>query len=173
MHRAIFGDGAGGILLEPSARGQILSIGLWSDGRYHDKIHVPYPWSKIPASIPQDYNNSFFMSSSQEDFFVTMDFYLAPFCHRLWKEAEVEMDEIDCFLMHQPSMPLYEHSVAALGLPKEKTINYFPRYGNLVAAEVPVYLDEAIQTGRIKPGDLVFALTYGAGFTMGGMVIQC
>ncbi len=173
MHRAIFGDGAGGILLEPSAKGQILSIGLWSDGQYHDKIHVPYPWSKIPDSIPKGYDDSFFMSSKQEDFFITMDFYLVPFCKRLWKEAGISIGNIDCFLMHQPSMPLFEHSVAALNIPREKTINYFQKYGNLVAAEIPVYLDEAIRSGRIQPGNLVFALTYGAGFTMGGMVIQC
>lgn len=172
MHRAIFGDGAGGILLEPSTQGEILSIGLWSDGRYHDKIHVPYPWSKVPESIPKEYENSFFMSSNQEDFFLTMDFYIVPLCKRLWKEAGVDKDDIDCFLMHQPSMPLFEHSLVALGIPREKTINYFSKYGNLVAAEVPVYLDEAVRTGRIKPGNLIFVFTYGAGFTMGGMVLR-
>lgn len=173
MHRAIFGDGASGILLEPSTEGEILSIGLWADGRYHDKIHVPYPWSKIPDSIPKGYENSFFMSSNQEDFFTTMDFNLVPFCEKLWDAAGVNKDDIDCFLLHQPSMPLFEHSVTALNIPREKTINYFPKYGNLVAAEIPVYLDEAIRSGRIQPRDLIFALTYGAGFTMGGMVIQC
>lgn len=172
MHRAIFGDGAGGILLEPSAAGEILSIGLCTDGRYYDKIHVPYPWSQIPDSIPKGYKNSFFMSSNQEDFFTAIDFYFSPFCNRLWKEAGIKKDDIDCFLMHQPSMPLFEYSVSALKIPKEKTINYFSKYGNLVAAEIPVYLDEATRNGHIKSGDLIFAFTYGAGFTMGGMVLK-
>lgn len=172
-HRAIFGDGAGGILLEADASaGQILSLGLWSDGRHNDKIFIPYSWSKMPESIPKEYNNSFFMSPTQEDFFATMDFNLAPFCEQLWKDAGVKKDDIDCFILHQPSMPLFEHSVKSLDVPREKTLDYYAKYGNLVGAEIPVYLSEALSMGRIKTGDIVFALTYGAGFTMGGMVIR-
>jgi 3-oxoacyl-[acyl-carrier-protein] synthase-3 len=173
MHRAIFGDGAGGVLLEASTEeSKILSIGLWSDGRYYDKIHIPYPWSKLPDSIPAEYSKSFFMSPTQEDFFATMDFYLRPFTQRLWREAGVEKNDIDVFLMHQPSMPLFEYSLKALDIPRPKTLNYFAKYGNLVAAELPVYISEALKTGEIKKGQIVFALTYGAGFTMGGMVIK-
>lgn len=172
MHRAIFGDGAGGVLLEHSEKGDILSVGLCTDGRYHDKIYVPYPWSKVPSSIPKEYENSFFMSPSQEDFFSSMEFYFPPFFNRLLEEAGVTKDQIDCFLLHQPSMPLFEYSLKTLRIPREKVINYFAKYGNLVSAEMPVYLDEAAREGRIKRGDTVFALAYGAGFTMGGMVLR-
>jgi len=173
MHRAIFGDGAGGILLEadPNAS-QILSLGLWSDGSYNDKIYAPYSWSNIPDSIPKEYKNSFFMSPAQEDFFATMDFNLLPFCEQLWNDAGVSKSDIDCFILHQPSMPLFEHSIKSLDVPRSKTLDYYSKYGNLVSAEIPVYIDEAIRSGRIKQGDTIFALTYGAGFTMGGAVIR-
>lgn len=172
MHRAIFGDGAGGTLLEGSDHGNILSIGLWTSGLYYDKIYTPHPWSKLPESIPPAYANSFYMSSNQEDFFTTMDFHLLPFCERLWESAGISKNQIDHFLLHQPSIPLFEYSLRVLNVPREKTFNFFAEYGNLVSAEMPVYLDEGIRNGRIKRGDIVFLLAYGAGFTMGGMVLK-
>lgn len=172
MHRAIFGDGTGGILLESADRGNILSIGLWTAGTHYDKIYVPYAWSQRPDTVPQEYANSFYMSSNQEDFFTTMDFYLLPFCERLWETAGVSKGDIDHFLLHQPSIPLFEYSLKALDVPREKVLDLFARYGNLVAAEMPIYLNEALRSGRIRQGELVFLLAYGAGFTMGGMVMR-
>lgn len=160
------------MLLEYADQGDILSAGLWTDGRYYDKIFVPFSWSQMPDSIPKEFSDSFFMSSNQEDFFMTMEFHLRPFCERLWEAAGVSKDEIDHFLLHQPSMPLFEYSLRTLKAPREKVVNLFPQYGNLVAAEMPVYIAEGIRSGRIRRGDLVFALAYGAGFTMGGMVMR-
>jgi len=172
MHRAIFGDGAGGILLESHHLDRFLAIGLWTQGQYYSKIFVPYPWSKIPEDIPPEYDASFYMSDDQKIFFNEMNFSLVPFTKRLLSKAEVSIKDIDIFLLHYPSKPLFEYSLKLLGIPKIKTFTNFDRYGNLVAAEMPILLDEAICAGRIKKGGLIYILVYGAGFTGGGLIMR-
>jgi len=172
MHRAIFGDGAGGVLLESHHRSRFLGNILWTDGRHYSKIYIPHPWSIIPEDIPEEYKGSFYMSPDQKKFFTIMDCYLVPMTKSLLKEAKVELQDIDLFFLHYPSRPLFEHSLKLLGIPREKTFSRFESYGNLAAAEVPVFLDEAIATGRLKKGNLLLVVTYGAGFTGGGLVLR-
>lgn len=172
MHRAIFGDGAGGILLERQHRSQLLATALWANGEYYSKIFAPLPWSTAPKDIPAEYKDSFYMSDDQKVFFEAMGNHLVPFSQRLLAKAKVNLDDIDCFLLHYPSKPLFENSLKLLNIPREKTFNTFAHYGNLVAAEMPIFLDEAIRANKIKKGDLVLILTYGAGFTMGGMILH-
>lgn len=172
MHRAIFGDGAGGILLEPHHRSRFLATRLWTDGRHYSKIYIPHPWSIIPEDIPEEYKGSFYMSPDQKKFFAIMDSYLVPFTQHILNEAGVKLENIDLFFLHYPSKPLFEHSLKLLKLPREKTFSRFEWYGNLAAAEVPVFLDEAINIGRLKKGNLLLIVTYGAGFTGGGLVLR-
>lgn len=173
MHRAIFGDGAGGILLEKQHRNRFLAIAEIADGRYYSKIFLPYPWSVRPEEISEEYQGSFYMSPNQDVFFSAMDNYLPRFAERLLGEAKVGFKDIDYFLLHYPSKPLFERSVALLRVPRSKILpNHFERYGNVVAAEIPIVLDEAVRSGRVQKGDLLFVLTYGAGFSMGGMIMR-
>lgn len=170
--RAIFGDGAGGILLESHHLARFLAIGEIADGRYYSKIFVPYPWSIKPSEIPEKYKGSFFMSPNQKAFFDALDYYLRRFTDRLLSEAKVNLADIDLFLLHYPSKPLFERSLKILGVSRSKTFSRFDSYGNLVAAEMPVFLNEAVDTARIKKGDLIFMLPYGAGVTMGGLIMR-
>ncbi|HUW22761.1 MAG TPA: 3-oxoacyl-[acyl-carrier-protein] synthase III C-terminal domain-containing protein [bacterium] len=172
MHRAIFGDGAGGILLESHHRSRFLGNILWTDGRHYSKIYIPHPWSIIPEDIPEEYKASFYMSPDQKKFFAIMDSYLVPVTKRLLKEAKVELQDIDLFFLHYPSKPLFDYSLKLLKIPREKTFSRFESYGNLAAAEVPVFLDEAVNVGRLKKGNLLLVVTYGAGFTGGGLVLR-
>lgn len=172
QNRAIFGDGAGGILLEPQHLDKFLSIDLWSNGKYYSKIFIPHPWTKLPDDIPPEYKGSFYMDPNQNTFFKAMEEFLVPFCKHILNQARVSLEDIDVFLMHYASKPLFEHSLRLLKIPREKTFHRFDKYGNIAAAEMPVFLDEAIREGVIRKGNLVFIVTYGAGFTMAGTVIR-
>lgn len=173
MHRAIFGDGAGGLLLEAAHEGDLLATALWTDGRFYSRIFAPYPWSVHPPDIPREYQGYFYMDPDQNVFFRELTRVLPPFFKRLLLEARVTIDHIDHFFLHQPSRPLFEHSLQLLKVvPREKVFDFFPKYGNIVSAELPVMLAEGISSGRIKRGHLICMVTYGAGFTMAGLVMQ-
>jgi len=172
-HRAIFGDAAAGLLLKAASEGELLSTALWTDGRFYSKIFAPYPWSVHPADVPREYQGRFYMDPDQNVFFRELSRVLPPFFKRLLLDAEVTVDNINHFFLHQPSRPLFEHSLQLLkAIPREKVVNCFPKYGNIVAAELPVILAEGVSSGRIKRGDRICMVTYGAGFTMAGLVMQ-
>lgn len=173
MHRAIFGDAAAGALVEYEiSQGNILTIDLMTIGKFYTSIFAPNPWTNVPEHIPTQYKNSFFMAPDNRHFFEALETYVVPFYNKQYLVANVGSDDIKLFVVHQASMPLYEHTLSVLKIPREKTLNYFSKFGNTISAELPLYLSLAVQEGRVKKGDLIFMLTYGAGFTVGAMILR-
>ncbi len=171
MHRAIFGDGAGGVLLEASDTAKFRAGGLWTLGQYYDVINFPHASSIHPPRIPLDFKGSFFMGR-RETMFDALRNNLGPAVEGTLMEAGVDREEIDAGFIHQPAKPLYEEAVKAAGIPRHKLIEDYDRYGNTVSAELPISLDENIRSGRIKRGDKILMVTFGAGFSAGVLVFE-
>ena len=82
------------------------------------------------------------------------------------------MEDVNCFVLHQANLRII-HSVAKrLKVPEEKFIVNMERYGNTSAASVPIALDEAVCSGRIKAGDLIVLSGFGGGLTWGSILVQ-
>ena len=178
-HRAIFGDGAGGILLEKSSINEescIYGSEFLGLGEYSDVIYLPAPWSIFPLTTPESLQGYFYMSEGypgeKKLLFKLMKEHLPLLLERLWKKTGFAPKDVDFAIIHQPSKPLYETAVERLGISPEKVAYNFDRYGNTVAAELPITLDENIVAGKIKKGDLVLLVTYGAGITAGAMLLR-
>ncbi len=175
MHRAIFGDGAGGVLVQRGTGIQgasILAIDLLTIGQFYKDIYAPMAWSNVPEQIPDKFKDSFFMNYDNQVFFDALDKYVKPFFNNVMSKAQVTINDISRFIVHQASMPIFNHTVKSFGIPPDKVANYYEKYGNTIAAELPMYVDMELRAGRIKKGDLVVCFTYGAGFTAGVMVLK-
>ena len=83
------------------------------------------------------------------------------------KKAEVDVEDIKLFVLHQANMRIIDHAMKSLGIPEEKVFNNLHRYGNTSAASIPLALDEAYQRGEIKRGDQILMCGFGAGLTWG------
>src|SRR5204863_6253570 len=81
-------------------------------------------------------------------------------------------DEIDLFIPHQANVRIIESVAKGLGMPMEKMFVNVDRYGNTSAASVPIALAEAVDSGRIKIGDKVVLVAFGAGLTSGGIALE-
>jgi 3-oxoacyl-[acyl-carrier-protein] synthase-3 len=171
MHRAIFGDGAGGVLIEADEHPSFFAGDLWTDGQYYTMINQPHPGSVHPQEIPVSYKGKFYMGPRRV-FFDTLRHELAPCVESVLKEARLSKEDIDVAIVHQPSRKLFEAAVRSLKIPFEKCIQDFHRYGNTISAELPIALDENIRNGRIKRGDKLLLVTFGAGFNAGAIVLQ-
>jgi 3-oxoacyl-[acyl-carrier-protein] synthase-3 len=171
MHRAIFGDGAGGVLIEADEQQSFLAGGLWTDGQYYTMINQPHAGSVHPTDIPIGYKGKFYMGPRRV-FFDTLRHELAPCVESVLKEARLSKDDIDVAIIHQPSRKLFEAAVKSLNIPFAKAIQDFHRYGNTISAELPIALDENVHNGRIKRGDKLLLVTFGAGFNAGAMVLE-
>jgi 3-oxoacyl-[acyl-carrier-protein] synthase-3 len=171
MHRAIFGDGAGGVLVEVCGEGKILSGGLWTQGQYYDVINMPHATSIHPPRIPVEYRGSFFMGR-REIMFEALRNHLGLCIDGALREAGWTPEDIDVAFIHQPSKPLFEEAARASRVPREKIIHDYQRYGNTISAELPISLDENVRQGRIKRGDKILMVTFGAGFNAGVLVFE-
>ena len=87
-------------------------------------------------------------------------------------QVGLTVDDIDLFIPHQANLRIIEAIGDRLGIPPEKVYINVDKYGNTSAATTIVALDEAIQEGRAKPGDLILMVTFGAGLTWGSTVIK-
>lgn len=91
---------------------------------------------------------------------------------RVLRKANVSIDEIDLLIPHQANLRIIEAVGQRLGVPREKVYVNVDKYGNTSAATVIIALDEAIQQGRAKPGDLILLVTFGAGLTWGSTLLR-
>ena len=83
------------------------------------------------------------------------------------EKTGLRLEDVSLFLMHQANARILDHAVEKLGVPREKVMMQVDRYGNTSAGSIPLVLDEAHRTGRIKAGDNVLMCGFGAGLTWG------
>ncbi|MBI5833462.1 MAG: ketoacyl-ACP synthase III [Armatimonadetes bacterium] len=93
-------------------------------------------------------------------------------CEAALNEAGMTIDQIDWFIPHQANIRIIEAAVQRLGIPEEKVLLNLDRYGNTSAASIPIVLAEAVADGRLKRGDNVLLVGFGAGLTWGSAVIR-
>ncbi|RMF70950.1 MAG: 3-oxoacyl-ACP synthase, partial [Acidobacteria bacterium] len=82
------------------------------------------------------------------------------------------IEDVDLLVCHQANLRINEFVQQSLGIPPEKVHNNIQRYGNTTAASIPLCFDEARREGKVKPGDLVLFVAFGAGFTWGANLLR-
>src|SRR2546425_2874763 len=87
-------------------------------------------------------------------------------------DASLTADDIACVIPHQANLRIIEAIADRLGIPLEKFYANLDRYGNTSAAAVAIALDEANRSGRIKPGDYILMVVFGAGLTWASTVLE-
>jgi 3-oxoacyl-[acyl-carrier-protein] synthase-3 len=98
--------------------------------------------------------------------------YTKIIADKLLSMANITLDEVDYFITSDQSTRIWEAQVKALGIPFEKSLSLFERYGNTVAAMSPLILNELISSNRIKRGDIVMMMAHGAGASSGGLLFK-
>ena len=90
----------------------------------------------------------------------------------LRERAGLTADHIDLLIPHQANIRIIEATAKHAGMPMDKVYVNVDRFGNTSAASIAIALDEAVKTGRLKPGMTVMLCAFGAGFTWGSMVVR-
>jgi 3-oxoacyl-[acyl-carrier-protein] synthase III len=92
--------------------------------------------------------------------------------NHLLERNKLKAKDIDFVIAHQANLRINEMVMKQLDLPLDKTHNTLDRYGNTTMATIPITFDEALQKGKIKRGDKIVFVAFGAGFTWGANLIQ-
>ena len=82
------------------------------------------------------------------------------------------IDDVSLVLMHQANLRINEHCQKVLGIPDEKVMHNIQKYGNTTAATIPLLWDEAARKGRLRKGDLVLLVAFGAGMSWGATLLR-
>src|SRR2546428_13646248 len=95
---------------------------------------------------------------------------MADACDQALRRAGLTAAEIDLLIPHQANIRIIEATAKHARVPMDKVYVNVDRYGNTSAASVAIALDEAVRTGRLKPGMKVMFVAFGAGLTWASMV---
>ena len=169
----LFGDGAGAVLLSASdAPGGLMGVDLFSDGTGCEGIIVRAGGSAHPASAETVAANMHTIRMAGSDVYKYATRQLAESAIAALEAAHLTVAEIDQFVFHQANLRIIKSVEKALGIPEEKVFVNIEKYGNTSAASVPMALVEAVAAGRIKEGDRILMVAFGAGYTAGAAVVE-
>jgi 3-oxoacyl-[acyl-carrier-protein] synthase-3 len=168
----LFGDGAGAVVLGLADDPGIMATYLGCDGNGASLLELPGGCSRFPASFDTVTNRLHYIKMNGNEVF--------KFAVRVMEEASLEaarkvgvsMEDIDLFIPHQANIRIINSAAKRLQIDEEKIFVNVHRYGNTSSASIPLALDEAHREGRIKEGDLVLLVGFGAGLTWGSAIIR-
>ncbi len=168
----LFGDGAGAAVISVSETPGILSSCLGANGDGWDLLYMPGGGSRIPTSEESLKNGSHFLKMEGKEVFKEAVKALQNSSLEAIEQAGITPDDIDLLIPHQANYRIIDAVRRRLELPEEKVFSNLDRYGNTSSASVPIALDEAVKSGRLKKGDIVVFSAFGAGFTWGASVVR-
>jgi 3-oxoacyl-[acyl-carrier-protein] synthase-3 len=169
----LFGDGAGAVLLTRGRPDQgLLSFSLGSDGGGGDLLSRPACGSRLPPTPELLHKGLHYMHMDGRAVFRWAVAILCDTIQDVLKASGHRPDEVDLYVPHQANIRIINAAIDVLHIPRSKVFNNLDRYGNTSAGSVPLALDEALQEGRIKPGQLVVLSGFGAGLTWGTTVMR-
>ncbi len=170
----IFGDGAACAILgatEDEQRG-ILSIRLGSDGSYHHLMHIPALGSAEPCSEEAIRKKDIYVKMRGNETFKLAVRYLVNVSKETLADVGMGFEDVDWFIPHQANVRIMEGFARRIGVPVEKVIMTIDRHGNTAGASIPLALDDAVESGRVKRGDIVVLNSFGASLTWSASVIR-
>lgn len=169
----LFGDGAGAAVLGPIEGGRgILASKIKSDGRYEEQLFSPGGGTRRkPSAETLAAGDHFFKMKGNELFKVAVR-SMAEISREVLEKAGKTSDEISLFIPHQANQRITEAVADRLNVSMDKVYSNIAVHGNTSSASIPIALDECVEAGRIKEGDLVLMASFGGGVTWGAVLMQ-
>ncbi|NOX20764.1 MAG: ketoacyl-ACP synthase III [Nitrospirae bacterium] len=169
----LLGDGAGAVVLEKTkGKRGILSVNIYADGSMWDLLHVPAGGSRMPATKETVQKRLHFIKMRGNETFKVAVRTLERLVVDTLKENGVKPDELSLLIPHQANHRIIAATAKRLGLGLDRVMLTLDRHGNTSAASIPLALDEAVRTGRIKEGDYILLEAFGGGLTWGSALIK-
>jgi 3-oxoacyl-[acyl-carrier-protein] synthase-3 len=170
----LFGDGSGAVVLERSEdeRKGIIYSTMSSDGDCWEALNCQAYGSRHPADKKLDDPKKIYMEIKGREVYQQAVRRIIEAVTDCLEHCGLSIDDISMVISHQMNARIIESAAKRLKLPAEKVFLNIAEYGNTSAASVPIAFDECVRAGRIKRGDIVIFVAFGAGLTWGANVIE-
>ena len=168
----LFGDGAGAVILQASEEPTgVMAFELGSDGSGAEHLMMPLGIAHPATHEAVDKKYQYIRMNGREVFkFATRT--LARSAAETIGRSGLSIHDIDLMIPHQANARIIELAARQMGMPMEKVFVNIDKYGNTSAASIPIALTEAIEQGRVKEGDKLVLVGFGAGLTWASAVVQ-
>jgi 3-oxoacyl-[acyl-carrier-protein] synthase-3 len=170
----LFGDGAGAAVVSPAKDPElsIIDFAHEIDGSGGPALKMPAGGSLNPASAETVEKRMHYVKQDGQTVFKFAVRKTEEISRLVLERNNLKADDVDLFVSHQANRRIIESAANRLGLDPRKVIINIEMYGNTTAGTIPIALDEARDTGRLKKGDLVLLASVGAGFTVGSVLLR-
>ena len=162
----IFGDGGGGVLLEPSDDDSgVLDSLLYADGSGYQYLTVPAGGSLNPASkATVDKGMHYVFQDAVKN--------MAEVSKEILDKNDLTGKDVKLFIPHQANKRIIDAAADRCGLQSEQVLVNINKYGNTTAGTIPIALDDAVEEKMLNKGDILLFAAFGGGFTWGSMLIK-
>lgn len=169
----LFGDGAGAAVVSGSDKpGGIVATFTKADGSLAHLLQVPAGGGRMPINTDNIGNGDRYIQMRGPEVFKSAVKAMGEAATAILEKSGTNSDNIDLMIPHQANIRIIQATAKRINLPMERVFVNIHKYGNTSAASVPIALDEAVRTGRVKEGDKIMLVAFGAGFTWGSVLVE-
>jgi 3-oxoacyl-[acyl-carrier-protein] synthase-3 len=165
----LFGDGAGAVVLEASDEPGILATCLHADGSYKDLLYNPVG---VSVGFKDEKNHGVRIAMRGREVFKVAVKTLDALVDETLKAANMHADEIDWLIPHQANLRIIEATAKRLDMSMEQVIVTVDKHANTSSGSVPLALDVAVRSGKIKRGQNLLLEAFGGGFTWASAMVR-
>jgi 3-oxoacyl-[acyl-carrier-protein] synthase-3 len=168
----LVGDGAGALVLQPTAEDWVLAWNLGADGSRQDSLRLLAGGSRMPTSATTFADGLHFSEIKGNEIYLNAVRFTVRSVRATLEQAGLTVDDVDHFVPHQANIRIINSILDHTGLKPEKLVTNLWKYGNTASASIPIAMHEALDDGRFKNGDLVLLAGFGAGMTWGSVLLR-
>jgi len=169
----IFGDGAGGVILEASKSNDgIISSILKTDGAGASSLNVYAGGSRKPASKETIAKREHFIRQDGKKVFKFAVKRMADVSKEVLTKNGLNGSDLKLFIPHQANKRIIDATGERCGIPKDRVLINIDKYANTTAGTIPIALNEAVENNLINNGDYILLSAFGSGFTWGSILIK-
>jgi 3-oxoacyl-[acyl-carrier-protein] synthase III len=173
----LFGDGAGAAIVEATSDTSfVIDTTIHSEGAFAEKLYIAKPSSndssRMGAMVGETIARDALPYMDGKLVFKNAVTRMGEALTDVCKRNDVKFSDISMVIPHQANIRINHMILESLGIPVEKSHHTIQKYGNTTMASIPITLNEAIDIGKIKRGDLIAFVGFGAGFTWGASLAR-
>ncbi len=171
----LFGDGAGAAIIsraQSNETSKIIDSEILADGNYHELLVQEAGGSRLPATEETVRENKHTVSMQGNRVFKLAVKSMYSTSENIIKRNNMDFNDLDWLVPHQANMRIIESLGNKMKINKDKVIVNIEKYANTSSATIPIAISEAIEEGKIRRGDVIHIVSFGAGLTWGSVLFR-
>lgn len=168
----LFGDGAGAVVVQASEEPGILSVHLGADGTGADLLTIPGGGTAQRLTPELLAQGAQFIHMAGNDVYKFAVRTIPRVTKQALAESGLKLADVDWLVPHQANARITDTVGESLGIPHDHVVNSIAMTGNTSTASIPLALDELYLSGRLKTGDALALVGFGAGLTYGAAIVR-